>query len=227
MYESGLLIEDALLRFSEASDTPKYYYFDNGISGYYNRYLDDVGFNDTLIPLSVVNNVEGAEVLVVPGETYNGVHMASPQDYGQPGGPFVTRTFACVNASVDDTKLERILRVFDDMSFEYENAFYLWNGTEGRDYTMETTAAGWERRVPVEDADLVAVGTRVTAGYYLPAWYYEDYIKSAGAAYEMYLAWGNAQEYLDARLYDYRYDFENETDIITVLRQTMIRLWKH
>ncbi len=219
LYKEGLLIQDAVLEINSSGMDTEYWEADQcgAIMHYY--YKIKPGKKDGFCE-SLINNVEGAKFLIapMPVNPETGLCTSGPEFFTDYGSPWNQRDISVVNASVDDAKLERILRIYNDISCKKEDFARMWFGVEGKDYMWNgepfaSTVVYPESRKANEQ------GSGLLGGYFFIPEYYDIVNVYDKPMEKIYKSWGTTQGLLGGNLYPYKMDFLNETNIVDVRKR--------
>ena len=206
-YASGLYMEGLIDAEVFTMDSAQFYEkAQNSYGGHFNvscNWLSDWAASRP--PLNILNNVEGAEILVTPG-------LIGPD--GQMGSayylalPECSDTYYYVNKNVtDENKLIAILEFADYANFGDEKVTLMF-GEEGVDFTYD------ENGIPVRSEDYVAESDRGILAY--ANWIRDEEALSYLDSYRFQLTYkytvgdGSWIQYL---IGPYKYDLYNETDL--------------
>ena len=219
LYQDGILTKESVI---DAQDTgAAKELWDSGHLGYmqYHYYYiyEDA---DTEVPFQMLNANPEAKVLVVPTELNHmtGLYGTSNLLAKVIPTPFRLGTLgraALASIDLSDAKFDRAMRIFDWLHSTREGFMRNWYGVEGVNYNW--SGVPWSSPVTtleIPEADQAKHAGNMIGGYWLP-WLHD--IRKLGKPYEGIETTLLAMPgYMDHYVHQYRYDFLNETNLVTV-----------
>jgi putative aldouronate transport system substrate-binding protein len=221
LYQEGVLSKETVI---EAQDTAAARDLWNsghlGYMQYHYSYIYEAA--DTEVPFAMLQANPDAKVLVVPtemnhmtglyGTSAGGAVMSSAIPTGFKIGTLGRAALA--SSDLSDEKFDRAMRIFDWLHSTREGALRNWWGVEGVNF--DWSGEPWKSPLIYHEVG-PEHATNLLGGYWLP-WLYE--VRKLGTPYETVendlLAKAG---YMDHYVHQYRYDFLNETDIITMRKR--------
>ena len=222
LYQEGVLSKETVI---EAQDTAAARDLWNsghlGYMQYHYSYIYEAA--DTEVPFAMLQANPDAKVLVVPtemnhmtglyGTSAGGAVMSSAIPTGFKIGTLGRAALA--SSDLSDEKFDRAMRIFDWLHSTREGFLRNWYGVEGVNWNW--SGEPWSSAIIThqfsEEEQHKHAGNLI-GGYWLP-WLHD--IRKLGQPYERVENDLLAKDgYMDHYVHQYRYDFLNETNIITM-----------
>lgn len=219
LHQDGILSKETVIDAQDAGAAKELW--DSGHLGYMQyHYYYVYEAADTEVPFQMLNAHPDAKVLVVPTERNHVTGLYGTSNLLEKVIPTSFRIgtlgrAALASSDLSDEKFDRAMRIFDWLHSTREGFLRNWYGVEGVNY--DWSGEPWKSPIVTHEfseAERHKHAGNLIGGYWLP-WLHD--IRRLGQPYERVENDLLAKDgYLDHYVHQYRYDFLNETDIVTM-----------